>query len=193
MPTYPVPGAVLAAATVRRVSAPPKPPKTQYTCNACGASSPKWLGKCPGCGEWNTLEETVAEVSGAARHRYQSLAKTAPVVTLSEVAASDVERTPTGQPELDRVLGGGIVEGGVVLIGGDPGIGKSTLLLQAAETVSTMCSSTRGPASAPSLVTWPTSTMAQPLDLAVRVSWAAHSRTCATEPGAEVSWSEYTV
>ena len=137
MPTYPVPGAVLAAATVRRVSAPPKPPKTQYTCNACGASSPKWLGKCPGCGEWNTLEETVAEVSGAARHRYQSLAKTAPVVTLSEVAASDVERTPTGQPELDRVLGGGIVEGGVVLIGGDPGIGKSTLLLQAAETLST--------------------------------------------------------
>ncbi len=111
--------------------------KTQYTCNACGASSAKWLGKCPGCGEWNTLEETMAEASGTARHRYQSLAKAQAVTTLSEIEAADVERTPTGQPELDRVLGGGIVEGGVVLIGGDPGIGKSTLLLQAAETLST--------------------------------------------------------
>jgi len=122
---------------VRPVSTTAKSPKTQYTCNACGGVSPKWLGKCPSCGEWNTLEETVAEATGAARHRYQSLARAAPVVTLSEVAAGDVERTPTGQPELDRVLGGGIVEGGVVLIGGDPGIGKSTLLLQAAETLST--------------------------------------------------------
>jgi DNA repair protein RadA/Sms len=128
---------MLATATVRRVNAAPKPPKTQYSCNACGGVSPKWLGKCPACGEWNTLEETVAEATGTARHRYQSLAKAAPVVTLSDVAAGDVERTPTGQPELDRVLGGGIVEGGVVLIGGDPGIGKSTLLLQAAETLST--------------------------------------------------------
>ena len=109
--------------------------KTQYTCNACGASSAKWLGKCPGCGEWNTLEETVAEASGAARHRYQSLARTQSVTTLSEIEAAEVERTPTGQPELDRVLGGGIVEGGVVLIGGDPGIGKSTLLLQALDSL----------------------------------------------------------
>ena len=129
------------------MSAPPKPPKTQYSCNACGGVSPKWLGKCPACGEWNTLEETVAEATGAARHRYQSLAKPAPVVTLSEVAAGDVERTPTGQPELDRVLGGGIVEGGVVLIGGDPGIGKSTLLLQAAETLSTQPAPGRSQAS----------------------------------------------
>ena len=110
--------------------------KTQYSCHDCGASSAKWLGKCPGCGAWNTLEETIAEASGAARHRYQSLARTQAVTTLSEIEAADVERTPTGQPELDRVLGGGIVEGGVVLIGGDPGIGKSTLLLQAAETLS---------------------------------------------------------
>ena len=118
------------------MSSAAKAPKTQYTCNACGGSSPKWLGKCPACGEWNTLEETIAEASGGPRHRYQSLTKTQPVLTLSEVAAAAVERTPTGQPELDRVLGGGIVEGGVVLIGGDPGIGKSTLLLQAAETLS---------------------------------------------------------
>ncbi|TXH87450.1 MAG: DNA repair protein RadA [Rhodoferax sp.] len=109
--------------------------KTQFTCNACGASSAKWLGKCPGCGEWNTLEETIAEASGAARHRYQSLARTQAVTTLSEIEAAEVERTPTGQPELDRVLGGGIVEGGVVLIGGDPGIGKSTLLLQAVDSL----------------------------------------------------------
>ena len=110
--------------------------KTVYVCSDCGGTSPKWLGKCPGCAEWNTLEETIAEPTGAARHRYQSLAKAQPVETLAEVEASDVERTATGQPELDRVLGGGIVEGGVVLIGGDPGIGKSTLLLQALDSLS---------------------------------------------------------
>ena len=118
------------------MSATSKNPKTQYSCTACGGISPKWLGKCPACNEWNTLEETIAEASGGARHRYQSLTKTQPVSTLAEVEAAEVERTPTGQPELDRVLGGGIVEGGVILIGGDPGIGKSTLLLQAAETLS---------------------------------------------------------
>ncbi|MBP5991232.1 MAG: DNA repair protein RadA [Piscinibacter sp.] len=104
--------------------------KSIYVCNECGASSPKWLGKCPGCGAWNTLVESVAEAGGG-KNRFQSLARSQPVATLSEIEASDVERTPTGIGELDRVLGGGIVEGGVVLIGGDPGIGKSTLLLQA--------------------------------------------------------------
>ena len=104
--------------------------KTLFTCNACGATSPKWLGKCPGCGAWNTLVETVAE-GGVATNRFQSLARSQPVATLAEIEASEVARTPTGIGELDRVLGGGIVEGGVVLIGGDPGIGKSTLLLQA--------------------------------------------------------------
>ncbi|OYU77728.1 MAG: DNA repair protein RadA, partial [Burkholderiales bacterium PBB5] len=111
-------------------------PKTQYTCSACGGVSPKWLGKCPHCSAWNTLEETVAEASGGAKHRYQSLAKAQPVTVLAEIEAAEVERTPTGQPELDRVLGGGIVAGGVTLIGGDPGIGKSTLLLQAADALS---------------------------------------------------------
>ena len=104
--------------------------KSIYVCNECGASSPKWLGKCPGCGAWNTLVESVAEAGGG-KNRFQSLARSQPVATLSEIEASDVARTPTGIDELDRVLGGGIVEGGVVLIGGDPGIGKSTLLLQA--------------------------------------------------------------
>jgi DNA repair protein RadA/Sms len=107
--------------------------KTVYTCSACGGTNPKWLGKCPHCGEWNTLDEGVAEAGNGARHRFQSLAKIQPVMTLADIEAADVERQPTGLAELDRALGGGIVEGGVVLIGGDPGIGKSTLLLQAAE------------------------------------------------------------
>lgn len=110
--------------------------KTVYVCTQCGTTSPKWLGKCPDCGAWNTLEETVAESGSATRHRFQGLAKSQPAATLAEIEATDVDRTPTGIEELDRVLGGGIVSGGVVLIGGDPGIGKSTLLLQAVDVLS---------------------------------------------------------
>ena len=110
--------------------------KSIYTCTECGGTNAKWLGKCPHCGAWNTLTETAAEPSGGTKNRYQALAKSQPVATLSEIEASDYDRTPTGQEELDRVLGGGIVAGGVVLIGGDPGIGKSTLLLQAVESLS---------------------------------------------------------
>ncbi len=110
--------------------------KTVYTCSACGGTTPRWLGKCPHCNEWNTLEETVAETASSGKNRFQALAKSAPVSTLADIEAADVERTPTGIDELDRVLGGGIVEGGVVLIGGDPGIGKSTLLLQAVDALS---------------------------------------------------------
>ena len=110
-------------------------PKTQYTCSECGGTSPKWLGKCPSCEAWNTLVESVAESAGP-KHRYQSLAGALPVATLADIEASDVDRQPTGIDELDRVLGGGIVAGGVVLIGGDPGIGKSTLLLQALDALS---------------------------------------------------------
>jgi len=114
-----------------------KDSKTIYTCSECGGISPKWLGKCPHCDAWNTLEESVAESVAATRRRFQPLARTAAVATLAEIDAADVARSPTGQAELDRVLGGGIVPGGVVLIGGDPGIGKSTLLLQAVDTLST--------------------------------------------------------
>ncbi len=113
-------------------------PKALYTCRECGGTSPKWLGQCPHCKAWNTLEEGVAETP--AKHRYQTgplgLAKTQPVATLADIEAAEVERERTGQDELDRVLGGGLVAGGVVLIGGDPGIGKSTLLLQAADAMS---------------------------------------------------------
>mgnify|MGYP000361925159 CR=1 FL=1 len=108
--------------------------KSIYTCSECGGTSAKWLGKCPNCEAWNTLVESVAE--GASKNRYQALAQALPVVTLADIEATDVDRQPTGIDELDRVLGGGIVAGGVVLIGGDPGIGKSTLLLQALDTLS---------------------------------------------------------
>ena len=103
--------------------------KSIYSCTECGASSPKWQGQCPGCGEWNTLVESVAEK--ASGHRFESLAPNARLQTLADIEGREVERVATGIGEFDRALGGGLVAGGVVLIGGDPGIGKSTLLLQA--------------------------------------------------------------
>jgi DNA repair protein RadA/Sms len=109
--------------------------KTVYVCSDCGGVSPKWLGKCPSCQAWNTLIESVPESTTPAKNRFASLVKTAQVMTLGDIDAVDMARTPTGQEELDRVLGGGMVEGGVVLIGGDPGIGKSTLLLQALDSL----------------------------------------------------------
>ena len=113
--------------------------KTIYTCTECGGTSPKWLGKCPHCNAWNTLVEGVAESAAPTKNRYSNqhlgLAKLSEVTTLADIDATDMQRTPTGHDELDRVLGGGIVEGGVVLIGGDPGIGKSTLLLQALDSM----------------------------------------------------------
>ena len=110
--------------------------KTLFSCSECGGTSPKWLGKCPHCEAWNTLVESRVSDSGASKNRYSEragLAPASPVMALSDIEAQEVDRTPTGQDELDRVLGGGMVEGGVVLIGGDPGIGKSTLLLQAVD------------------------------------------------------------
>ena len=109
--------------------------KSVFTCTECGGTSPKWLGKCPACGAWNTLIESLASAESGTKNRFAALASTAEVAVLADIEASDVDRTPTGHAELDRVLGGGIVEGGVVLIGGDPGIGKSTLLLQALDSL----------------------------------------------------------
>jgi len=102
--------------------------KTIYSCTECGGQSPKWQGQCPHCNAWNTLVETVLE---SAPSRFTAVSKTSSIRRLGEVEAADFPRYPTGIAEFDRVLGGGLVEGGVVLIGGDPGIGKSTLLLQA--------------------------------------------------------------
>jgi DNA repair protein RadA/Sms len=104
-------------------------PRTQYVCGECGGASPKWQGQCPHCNAWNTLTETRAE--SATTHRYAGQSPGSSVLSLGEVHARELPRRSTGIEEFDRVLGGGLVEGGVVLIGGDPGIGKSTLLLQA--------------------------------------------------------------
>ncbi len=112
--------------------------KTNYTCTECGGVSNKWAGQCPACGQWNTLVETLVEPVAGNRYSNgpQSLAQTAPVLSLADIEAIDVPRFGTGIEEFDRVLGGGLVPGGVALIGGDPGIGKSTLLLQALANIS---------------------------------------------------------
>ncbi|MBP1204924.1 DNA repair protein RadA/Sms [Duganella sp. 1411] len=108
--------------------------KTNYTCTECGAIATKWTGQCSSCQQWNTMVETLIETGGNNRYsqpQHMALAQTAPVLSLADIDAIDVPRFGTGIEEFDRVLGGGLVAGGVVLIGGDPGIGKSTLLLQA--------------------------------------------------------------
>jgi DNA repair protein RadA/Sms len=99
--------------------------KTAYVCSECGASALQWFGSCPSCGAAGTLSETVTDRGSPARSR----GGPAPVA-LADIPTREVERIPAGQPELDRALGGGLVAGQVILLGGDPGIGKSTLLLQ---------------------------------------------------------------
>lgn len=107
-----------------------KTAKTAYECQACGAVSPKWLGRCVGCGGWNTLEETrVAGGRGSGAGPAPGAGRKP--LALAEIAVSDAPRASSGLKELDRALGGGVVPGAVVLLGGDPGIGKSTLLMQA--------------------------------------------------------------
>jgi DNA repair protein RadA/Sms len=106
-----------------------KAAKSVYACTECGGQTPKWQGQCPHCGAWNTLVESVAT---PVAKRFESVAGARSAVrTLSSVETRENARIATGQAEFDRVLGGGLVAGGVVLLGGDPGIGKSTLLLQA--------------------------------------------------------------
>jgi len=103
--------------------------KTVFTCQNCGSQSPKWLGRCPDCSSWNTfVEETYEQAPRKARER-SALYRDEPVL-LKDVVISDEDRVKTGIKEFDRVLGGGIVRGSVVLVGGDPGIGKSTISLQ---------------------------------------------------------------
>jgi len=102
--------------------------RTQFVCQQCGSTSPKWMGRCPDCGEWNTLVETIVESKERSPLSY-AVRRSKPQ-RLSEVADDGLERVQLPMPEFSRVLGGGIVPGSLVLVGGDPGIGKSTLLLQ---------------------------------------------------------------
>ena len=106
--------------------------KKAFFCKNCGYESPKWLGKCPACGEWNTFaEEIIAKESGSVAASLTRLPSSKPQ-RISEIRENTTERVSTGNPEVDRVLGGGLVRGSLVLLGGEPGIGKSTLSLQIA-------------------------------------------------------------
>ena len=107
--------------------------KTTYICSECGYKSPKWLGKCPGCNSWNTIQETVITEKKTSATRAMSISNGGSVrmpKKIGDVKVGYETRYKTGLQELDRVLGGGIVQGELILVGGDPGIGKSTLLLQ---------------------------------------------------------------
>jgi len=107
--------------------------KMQFVCQNCGATTPKWLGKCPDCGEWNTFVEETAAVDVV---RKQGLSNFSEPKNIHDIISGDKERLDTGIHELNRVLGGGLVKGSLTLISGDPGIGKSTLLLQCANNIS---------------------------------------------------------
>ena len=113
--------------------------KTTYICRECGYKSPKWLGKCPSCNSWNTMDETLVtpekKTSAVASLVRESAGSARMPKKISEVTANSETRYKTGLKELDRVLGGGIVRGSLILVGGDPGIGKSTLLLQICQSV----------------------------------------------------------
>ena len=105
--------------------------KSVYVCSNCGQESPKWQGKCPACGQWNTFVEEIVRKESPARRPVSGIetAKSKPV-TLDQIEAADEPRIDMHDAELNRVLGGGLVHGSLVLIGGEPGIGKSTLVLQ---------------------------------------------------------------
>src|ERR671914_565060 len=116
--------------------------RVQFLCNSCGSVHPKWMGKCPDCGTWDSLEEykaltpdaraASARTGGAAT---RDLARGGEALSLAEIDEADTPRRPTGIAEFDRVLGGGVVPGSAVLVGGEPGIGKSTLMLQVASSM----------------------------------------------------------
>ena len=108
--------------------------KRIFGCTECGATQPKWAGQCTDCGAWNTMVETLAESGARSDSRSGWAGGQVQLKTLADVSIAEVPRFSTQSKELDRVLGGGLVDGSVVLLGGDPGIGKSTILLQ------TMCS-----------------------------------------------------
>lgn len=111
--------------------------KTKYVCQSCGYENPKWLGKCPECMKWNTFVEEIEDKSSKSNHRETFVIdkSSQKPVNINSITIKDEERFSSGINELNRVLGGGIVRGSLVLVGGDPGIGKSTLLLQVSESV----------------------------------------------------------
>ncbi len=109
-----------------------KPPKSVFACQQCGSQSPKWLGRCPDCGAWNSFVEEKASTAQPAGRGAVPVLGGGVSRLYAEVDTVVSERLSTGISEFDRVLGGGIVPGSLVLLGGEPGIGKSTLLLQAA-------------------------------------------------------------
>jgi len=107
--------------------------KTSFFCQSCGAQAPKWMGKCPSCGEWNTfVEEVIKRPEAGTRNSGNFRDSDSRPKRIQEIVQGNEERTATGNSELDRVLGGGLVEGSLILVGGEPGIGKSTLMLQVA-------------------------------------------------------------
>ncbi|TNF36609.1 MAG: DNA repair protein RadA, partial [Gammaproteobacteria bacterium] len=108
--------------------------KLQYQCTACGALHSKWSGQCSDCGEWNSLTESIA-VKTPSHPRFSGYAGQSNIQNMADIELMEEPRTATGIGELDRVLGGGLVHGSVILIGGDPGIGKSTLLTQTLATL----------------------------------------------------------
>lgn len=109
--------------------------RTQWVCSACGHLSHKWMGRCPGCEQWNTLSEEIVRPEGPVRGVGLALSGQTPPLPINQVDTTDAPRFSSGSMELDRVLGGGIVPGSFVLVGGDPGIGKSTLLTHLAHRV----------------------------------------------------------
>ncbi|MDY4813868.1 MAG: DNA repair protein RadA, partial [Ruminococcus sp.] len=104
--------------------------KSVYICSECGYESPKWYGKCPSCNEWNTMNEEIVDKSSSTVQKTKRVSTYTRPVSINSIDTTDEQRYFTGSKELDRVLGGGIVKGSLVLLGGDPGIGKSTILLQ---------------------------------------------------------------
>ncbi len=154
--------------------------KIQFLCNHCGSVHPKWMGKCPDCGTWDSLEEYKAPTPDArATARLGTagatgdLAQGAEPLAIADIDQADTPRIPTGIGEFDRILGGGIVPGSAVLIGGDPGIGKSTLLLQVANRLA----QENGNPSAPAILYVTSEESARQTGLAPR-GWGSGRPTC---------------
>lgn len=115
-----------------RLEAMAKKTRPIHTCSECGYVSPKWLGRCPDCGAWGTLEEKAPVVAGTGASASKGVAPSSPAQPITKIGAQATKTVRTGIGELDRVLGSGIVPGSVVLMAGEPGVGKSTLLLEVA-------------------------------------------------------------